>query len=177
MNDKEKYGLNFFQAILLILLEVFTGKDWAPMEETSEPPPPPPLPSYVQPFVGLMNAQSWYAPSDRKAVYQVVNQVSVFFREPTQDTPVKRPDGTWTYKYVFELRTSAEQPILLNVEPGKKIFTYWKKIPTNTQVYSKAYADGGDKIEIVSPAGGVLRKFDDLKLLGYQESDGSWTSV
>lgn len=172
-NDKEKYGLTTFQAIVLLLLEAITKKQWCPEEIIPEPPEPPTVPEYVKPFGDVSRYIGKYCPNDWKAVYRTIGQVSVFFSDPRQVYEVVLGNGTTAEKHVFSARTSSTQSKMLNVPANVNLLTYFEKIPTSTRKVSRAYADGEPMIEICDPAGGAIR-FRDVVLIGHQRSDGSW---
>lgn len=171
--DKEKYGLTIFQALLLLLLETLTKKQWCPEEVVPDPPGSPAVPDYVKPFGDVSRYVGWYGPSDLKAVYRTTGQVSVFFSDPRQVYEVERENGTTAQKHVFASRTSPQQPKMINVPANVNLLTYYEKIPTSTKKISRAYADGEPMIEICDPVGGAIR-VRDLLLIGHQRPDGSW---
>lgn len=170
MNDKNIYDLNLWQAVLLLLLEHSTGRNWMPEDHL----PDPELPDYIKQFGDVSRYQARYSKSDLKAILEITaDSVAVFFADPNQTYTVQRPDGSDATKYVFTARTSEEQPKQLKIQQGARVLVFKEQILNKANDIDPCFADNEIYIEICEPAGGVLR-IRGFKQIAWQRSDGSW---
>lgn len=166
-------------AVIVAWFKSLFGKEDPP----PPPPPPPPIedswPSGVKSFLGSWDAWkdsvSAYSPSSGLAIYKVIEDpiTGIFLSQSSVD--VKRPDGTDAKKHVFALHAKRSDGSYWNQNKGSWILCYRKPVPTTTAVWSKAYADGEEAVEIVNPSKHVLRR-KHVTRVGFFGSDGSWNA-
>lgn len=166
---------------LWVLLKL-TGKNFVP-EAPAPPPPPPPPPHNIPDWViekwdyeTLMGFESLYAPNNDVAVFRVpieLVKVPVFFAEPGKGsiTPVTAPDGTPTFKYIFESRGEK----LITIQQGEIFLGFRKNIPATIKVQSKAYSDGKPMTELCEIVAGTVFP-GQTDMIGYIK-DGQWHDV